>query len=182
MNPKNDGRLYSRVLRHGVYLCQYIGEGRNVSIREIAQELHDNNSPEFYIQRLGRTISVHRIEDYLRYLAAIEALSRTGDRYSLAFPLKSTDREWAIKFSDLAWSYMASKKRISNQEFQKSLRETISDLSRKNSLPMLVDIIDAIKTEGSGNEEYLRWSLYLYTDGENCPFDIRHFPVLITKR
>lgn len=123
MNPKPDGRLYSRVLRRSVAIFNLIGPNNPFTIREIAQDIHNKKLSEFILSKTNTTISVQRINDYLRFLAVINAFTPINLKHQLAFSPKGNDREWAIKFSDLAWSYLAIKTKQSNQQFQTDLQK-----------------------------------------------------------
>jgi hypothetical protein len=181
MNPKPDGRLYSRVLRRSVAIFNFIGPNKQFTSRDLAQDIYDQKLPVFLLSKTNTMISVNRINDYLRFLSVINAFILKDHKLQLAFPLKSNDREWAIKFSDLAWSYLAKKTKQTNQEFQTDLQTKINALHQENRLPMLSEVFSEFDLVGGRDEEHFRWALYLYTDGENCPFDIRHFPVLTRK-
>lgn len=181
MNPKPDGRLYSRVLRRSVAIFNFVGPRKQFTTRELAQDISDQKLPEFLLSKTNTTVSVYRINDYLRFLSAISAFALNNQKLQLAFAPKGNDREWAIKFSDLAWSYLAIKTKQTNQQFQTDLQRKINKLHQERSLPMLSEVISEFDIIGGRDEEYFRWALYLYADGENCPFDIRHFPVLMRK-
>lgn len=181
MEQKADGRLYSRVLRRSVSVLQSIDSTRLFTLKEISQEIFDNKNQEFYLSRLGRTISINRIGDYLRFLVEIGAFEKVNEKYKLAVQPKTVDKDWIIVFSDLGWNYLAVKTNLSHDNFKKRLLEILIDFHNQRYLPMLPDIIDEFGISSGQKEEFFRWALYLYTDADSCPFDVRHFPVMIEK-
>ena len=182
MEPKADGRLYSKVLRRSVAVFEYVNPTRIFTIRELSQEIHENNVQEFFLPAENRTIKPYRIAAYLRFLASINAFTKVDEKYQLAFSPKTLDKDWVVVFSDLAWTYLSSQTHSTPVEFNKKLRGALGKFHAEGLLPMIPHIIDEFEIESGQKEEYFRWALYMYVDAESCSFDIRHFPVVVDKR
>ena len=181
METKPDGRLYSKVLRRSVAIFQYISPSRVFTIREIAEEIFANNVPEFYLNNLHRTVMPQRIAAYLRYLVEINAFSKENEKYKLAFSPRTLDKDWVIVFSDLAWLYLSLKTKTNSDGFVTKFKNALKTFHKDLVLPMIPDIIEEFEIESGQKEEYFRWALYMFTDAESCPFDIRHYPVVVEK-
>lgn len=181
METKPDGRLYSKVLRRSVAIFQNISPSRVFTIREIAEEIFTNNVPEFYLNNLNRTVMPQRIAAYLRYLVEINAFSKENEKYKLAFLPRTLDKDWVIVFSDLAWLYLSLKTKTNLDGFITKLKTALKTFHNERVLPMIPDIIDEFEIESGQKEEYFRWALYMFTDAESCPFDVRHYPVVVEK-
>ncbi len=105
----------------------------------------------------------------------------TENQYKLSFLPKNTDGEWAQKFSDLSWSYLATTIHLTNSQFRDKLETVLETFHKQGQLTRLPEVVDEFEISGGRKEEVFRWALYLYTDGDSCPFDVRHFPVLLKK-
>ena len=179
MEEKEDGRMYSRIMRRCVAVINHLNQGETFSINDIASEIHDKKLPEFYLERFNRQMSVMRTKDYIRYLVEIDVVSRDGDKYYLKFQHKTRDEEWAQELSDLALLHLAKALKKSPPEVVEYLEDLRNDFHSKSQLPTLDEIAEKSEISGNREQEYFRWSLYMFADVDTSPFDIRRYPVLV---
>jgi hypothetical protein len=109
MEPKADGKLYSRVTRRCVALLKHIRQGTSFTLGELAEDVRTEGYPEFQIWRDGKFVQMrsNRIRDYLSYLGALELITRSGREYSLVLKKPSSDAHWAQALSDAAREHLA---------------------------------------------------------------------------
>jgi len=181
MEPRPDGRSYSRITRRSVAVIRYLHTGRVFKVSEIASEIHESKLPEFYLERFKKQMSIARTRDYVRYLRDLEAIAEREDGYTLVFRHRSADGEWAQALSDLALPHLARVLSKAPDEIPDLLESSLKVFYQKEQLPTLHDLASSFGIESGRAEEVFRWSIYIYTDGETCPFDIRHYPVLVRR-
>lgn len=185
MGEKPDGRLYSRITRRCVVLLKHIKEGRKFDLIEVAREVQENNYAEFLIRRGSQftQIKADRIRDYLSYLVELQILRLSGKQYSLDFtkPSPSTDEHWAQTLSDTARKHLAKTLDIKATELPNHLDKIRKELHQKNRVPTVSAVIGETELEGARKEEVFRWSLYLYTDGDASPLEIRQYAHFVSK-
>jgi len=181
MDAKPDGRMYARITQRSVAIISHIQPKRIFSLSEIAEEIYNKKLPEFYLKRFNRQMSISRTRAYVRFLHEIGAIESRDDKYELVFRHRDTDGEWAQALSDLALVHLSKLLNKPPQDVPEYLEAKIEDFYRNRSLPTLERLAMVLDIGGGRAEEVFKWSIYLYTDGEACPFDIRHYPVLLKK-
>lgn len=185
LGSRADGRLYSRVTRRSVALLKHLRAGRRFDLIEIAREVHEANYPEFF-RTAGREVvpvRAERIRDYLSHLHALGLVVQTDRQYTLdaKFTRPSTDAEWAQYLSDIARGHLASMVEVGPADLPKTLEGYRKKLHAKLRVPTVAAVLAEIGLEGTRNAELFRWSLFLYTDGEACPLEIRQYPHLVPR-
>ena len=180
MEAKPDGRMYSRILRRIVAIVQTLPQKKEMSIGEMAEDIHKKKLREFYLERFKGSMSVGRVRDYIRYLRDIKALVTKDDKFALEFPKKKTDQEWAQSMSDRALEHLAEILKRTPDKVPDLLESRRKKILRSGRVPTLDAVIADLEIEGGRAQELFRWSLYVYTDGPTCPFDLRRHPVLST--
>ncbi|HUW13304.1 MAG TPA: hypothetical protein VM537_26505 [Anaerolineae bacterium] len=181
MERKSDGRMYSRITRRSVAIVGQIQRGREYSINEIAAAIEAKELPEFFLERFGKQMSLPRIRDYVRYLVDLEVLSPTDNKYILALEHKHTDEDWAQALSDLALLHLAGILRRTAAETIEYFKALLEHLFDERRLPTIEALLTEVDISGGRSEEVFKWSLYVFTDVDNCPFDIRRYPVLVRR-
>lgn len=178
MELKRDGRHYSRITRRSRVIIENIQEGRLFSISEITEEIFNKELPEFYLRRFKAQMSISRTRDYVNYLVDLNIIGRQQDKYSLKFRHRGRDEEWAQALSDQALLYVAKVLNMALNDVPDHLNNIMKQFYRDGELTTLEAIISEIGIEEGRKQEKFKWALYLYTDGDTCPFEIRHYPVL----
>jgi hypothetical protein len=181
MDLKPDGRKYSRITRRSVAIITHIEPGTDFTIGEIAHKIHDAKLPEFFLSRFNRQMSISRTRAYVRYLVDLGVIAKHGNKYILNFRHRSSDGEWAQALSDRALLHLANILEITPNEAPDLLEEQLNKFHANNQLPIVGAIVTSLGIEGARSQEIFKWSLYLFTDGETCPLDIRQYPVLQTR-
>lgn len=181
MDTKPDGRLYSRVLRRIVAIVQSLAQNKELTIGEMAENIHNRNLPEFYLKRFDRSISARRIADYIRYLRDIKVLVPREHKFVLNFSERATDLEWAQAMSDRALEHLAQILKKNPDKVSDFLEAIRKRLFRSRRVPTLDAISSDLEMEGGRQQELFRWSIYVYTDGPTCLFDVRRHPVLSSR-
>lgn len=183
MGEKPDGRLYSRVSRRCVTLLKHIRSGQRFELGEIASEVREADYPEFMLLRAGRLVRMNtfRIRDYLSFLSALGLLKRSDKKYLLNITKRTTDAHWAQTLSDAAREYLAEQVQEKPSDLPQFLERIRKRLHSNHRVPTISAILGEAGVEGARSEELFRWSLYLYTDGDACPFDVRQYPHIIKK-
>jgi hypothetical protein len=178
MEAKPDGRLYSQILRKIVAIIQSIPKEKEMTIREFAEDIHKRQLPVFYLKRFGKSVSVERIGDYLRYLREIKILNAKENKFVLNFTHKKTDEEWAQALSDRALEHLSEIIEKPPNRIPNILESRRKRILKSRHVPTIENIILDLEIEGGRTKEIFRWSLYVYIDGPTCPFDIRRHPIL----
>jgi len=185
LGPRADGRLYSRVTRRSVALLKHLRLGRRFDLIEIAREVHEAAYPEFFRTAGREVVPVRpdRIRDYLSHLHALGLIVQADRQFALEarFSRPSTDAEWAQYLSDVARGHLAAMMEVSPGDLPKSLEGYRKKLHSKQRVPTVAAVLAEIGLEGTRNAELFRWSLFLYTDGEACPLEIRQYPHLVPR-
>jgi hypothetical protein len=181
MELKSDGTRYSRITRRCKAIIENIQEGRLFSISEITDEIYSKDLPEFYLKRFNAQMSKGRTRDYVNYLVDLDIVNRRGNQFTLGFHHRSRDEEWAQALSDQAWLYIAKVLNKKVGDVPDILRDVIKQFNQDGHLTTLEGIVTDIDIEEGRSQEKFKWALYLYTDGDSCPFDIRHFPLLLNR-
>lgn len=148
MDSKPDGRLYSRILRRSVAIVQNLSRDREMTIGEMAEQVHEKNITEFYLKRFDRSVSSERIRDYIRYLRDIKVISAKDDKFILDFPNKATDQEWAQAMSDRALEHLAKILKKTPDKVPDFLETGRNKLLKSRRVPTLDAIISDLEIEG----------------------------------
>jgi hypothetical protein len=183
LGERPDGRLYSRITRRCVVLLRHIKVGRKFELIEVAREINEESYPEFQTFRGGQFVQIRpeRIRDYLTYLADLKLIELAEKRYTLKFAKPSSDGHWAQALSDVAREHLAGLFGTSVSKLPEHLENLRRKLHQKQKVPTVTAILGEAGVEGARSEEVFRWSLYLYTDGDASPFDLRQYPHLVKK-
>jgi len=183
MGKKPDGRLYSRIMRRCVVLLKHIRVGRQFDLTEVAEEVHDAEYPEFSTRRELKSAQIkpERVRDYLSYLVDLEVLHSAGKQHTLNFKKPSTDEHWAQALSDIARVHLSKMLGTQTGKLPSRLEDIRKGLHEKGRVPTVAAVIREGGIESNRREEEFRWSLYLYTDGDASPVEIRQYPHLIPK-
>jgi hypothetical protein len=179
MEPKPDGRLYSRVLRRIVAVITTVPNGKKLSISEMADFIEGRNLSEFHLPRFGRTMSNDRIKDYIRYLRELEIVVPKDDAFIIQFAAKRTDMEWAQALSDRALKHLSIMLKKPPDKVFDIIENCRRKLLRGQRVPTLDSVIAEMDLGGGRSEELFRWSFNVYADGDTCPFDVRRQPILL---
>jgi hypothetical protein len=178
MQPKPDGRLYSRVLRRIVAITELLAPRHSKTIGEIADGVYSAKLPVFYLERFVRSISSERIRDYVRYLRDLKILEETDGKLRLVMAKKQRDEEWAQAMSDRAREHLGSILEKSPADVASLLESRRRALLRTQRIPTLDAISADLKIEGGRAQELFRWSMYVYADGPTSDIQIRRYPVI----
>ena len=181
MDTKPDGRLYARVVRRSVAIIRHLRTGRVFSVKEVAAEIEGRTLPDFYVKRFDRQMSVPRTRLYIRYLADLEAIVEQEDGYTRRFRHRDSDEDWAQALSDLALQRLARLLGVEPQDVPAHLEERIMRFHTRAALPTLDGLAADLGISGGRALEGFKWTMYMYMDGETCPFDIRSYPVLLKR-
>jgi hypothetical protein len=183
MEEKTDGRLYSRVTRRCVAILKHIRAAQRFQLGEIASEIQGAGYPEFLLRKGERFVqmSAGRIGDYLSYLGSLKFIERSGKQYSISLTKPTSDAHWAQSLSDAAREQLAKVLNKPPGRLPKTLENKRRKLHRKGRVPTISALLADVGIEGTRLGEMFRWSLYLYTDGDACPFEIRQYPHLVPK-
>lgn len=179
MDLRPDGRAYSRVTRRCVAIINRIREDRVFTIEEIADEIRKLNLPEFFLSRFNRQMSIGRFRSYIRYLVDLEVIKQQDDKYISNFQRKNTDGQWAQALSDIALLYLGKFLDKKPDDIFDYLDKIRSEFHKESRIPTVDDLVTKIGIIGTRNQEIFRWSLYMYVDGDACPFEIRRYPALL---
>ena len=178
METKPDGRMYSSVTRRSVAIIGHITKERIFAINEIAEEIHERNLPEFYLEESERQLSVKSILEYVRYLRDLEIIVAKEDKYALQFEHRNSDEEWAQALSDIARSHFAKMLEKEPKKMPELLKKYLTKFFKDKQVPTIEDLVKELGVKDGRSKKIFKWSLYLYADGETCPFDIRRSPHL----
>lgn len=182
MQLKPDGRMYSRITRRSVAIIKSLTLGKSTNLNDLVDEIILQNLPEFFLKRFNRQISESRLRDYLRFLRDINVFHEVDNKYVLRFRHRNTDREWAQGLSDQGLLFLSKLLEKTPGETPEIIKNHLLNFHKSEVLPSLEGLSSQIGIVGGGRkEEIFKWAMYLYTDGEACPLDIRHFPVLVFK-
>jgi hypothetical protein len=181
MDAKPDGRLYSRITRRSVAIIRHLRAGRVFTANEVATEIHGRTLPDFYIKRFNRQMSIPRTRAYIRFLKDLGAIDDREGGYVRDFRHKDTDAEWAQALSELALRHLA---RLLNQPPEDTaafLEARVASFFAQTKLPTLDALAADLGIPRGRAREVFKWTVYMYTDGPDCPFDIRAFPVVLKR-
>lgn len=183
MKEKPDGRLYARVTRRCVAILRHLRSGDSFELGKMADEIRKSKYLEFEIRRNGELIQTGsgRIADYLSYVHALGLIVRADRLYSLNFTKPRTDSHWAQSLSDAAREHLAKEIGIKPTDLPDKLEEIRTGLHKQRKVPTLSAVLASVGIEGARKEEFFRWSLHVYADGEACLFELRQFPHLARK-
>lgn len=182
MEPRADGRMYSRITRRTVAIIKQISPGRQFTIKEIADEVHSSKLPEFYLERFKRQMSTSRTRDYVRYLRHLDLIKEQENKYVLQFAHRQTDQEWAQALSDAALLHLARILDKDPVQIPDLLTKYINKFFKQRRVTTVDAIVADIGIESESKQELFKWSLFMFTDGEKAAFDIRRFPILMVSR
>ena len=178
MELRPDGRMYSRITRRCVAIIGHTPADQGFTIYELADYVSELELPEFYIKRFERQMSTRRMRDYVEYLADLQVMVQREGKYIRAFATRSSDGEWAQALSDMALAHLAGMLNRTTNTAPLFLEQEMNRLFRENRVPSVRVMLDELAIQGGRAEELFKWSLYVYADGERCPFDVRRYPVL----
>ncbi|MHA1280558.1 MAG: hypothetical protein ACTSQ8_25655 [Candidatus Helarchaeota archaeon] len=181
MNEKDDGRLYSRIMRRSIVIINLLDLDQVYTLDEIAGRVHKEAPKEFYLERFKRQMSISRTKDYVRYLFDLQVIDRKDDKYILNFQHRTNDDDWAQSLSDLAFPHLAKLLKITPPEVNQFLTRVRNQSHSEKKLPTLDKIIEQTDISSNREQEYFKWSLYIYADVDTCPFDIRRYPSLVLR-
>lgn len=178
MEQRPDGRKYSRVARRSVAIISNTPADRGFTVYELADYTHSLELPEFYLKRFERQMSAVRMRDYVEYLVDLGVMEQREGKWVRTFARRSSDGEWAQSLSDLALSHLAAMLHRSPGMTPGLLQDEIIKFFADHRVPTLSAVIRELGIQGGRAEEAFKWSLYLYADGEACPFEIRRYPTI----
>lgn len=183
LGERPDGRLYSRITRRCVALLKHIRGGRRFDLIEVAREAQAEGYPEFLIRRGPRMsqMSAERIRDYLSYIVELQMIQTSEGQYALNVTKPSTDEHWAQTLSDNAREHLSKMLEVPVAQLPRHLEQMRQKLHKNLRVPTMAAIVAETGIEGTRREETFRWSLYLYTDGDATPIEIRRYPHLVPK-
>jgi hypothetical protein len=181
----DDDRLYSRVTRRSVAILKHISPQQSFTLTDMAKEIRDQGFPEFFVARdnIPTLISSERIRDYLNYLGQLDVLVNEDRKYHLNTARitrrLNTDAKWVERLSLVAREHLSTILPVeSPTEVPDFIQDFLNNRHGAKQIPTVASFVDAVETNNARGEEILRWSLYMYTDGAGCEFDIRQFPHL----
>jgi hypothetical protein len=178
---KPDGRMYCRTTRRCVAIISEIEQGREYSLNEITAMIEAKALPEFFLERFGKQMSSQSIHDYVSYLVELEVLSPSRSGYILAFEHRQTDEDWAQALSDRALLHLARIVDKAPKQTIEYLQQLQNELLDERRLTRIESLITAAKVTDTRTRMLFRWSLYVFTDVDKCPFDIRRYPVVVNR-
>jgi hypothetical protein len=178
MELRPDGRKYSRITRRSVAIISHVPADRGFTIYELADHVHDLELPEFYVKRFERQMSTLRVRDYVDYLADLKVIEQQEGKYVRTFARRSSDGEWAQALSNLALAHLAGTLNRTADMTPDLLEQQINKLFRENRVPTVRAVLDELGIQGGRAQEAFKWSLYVYADGERCPFEVRRYPTI----
>jgi len=183
LQERSDGRLYSRILRRCVALLKHINPSRKFDLIEMAREVQEQGYPEFHTRRENQLTQIRadRIRDYLSYLVDLQVIQASEKQYCLNFKKPATDGHWAQVLSDIAREHLARILVIPIATLQTHLEGICKKLHAEHRVPTVASLIAEVEVESARREEVFRWSLYLFADGDACPFEIRKYPHIVLK-
>lgn len=183
MGARPDGRLYSRIMRRCVALIQHTKRARNFDLIEIAREVQKKEYPEFQTRRGNQFVQVKadRIRAYLSYLVDLRIIQPSESQYSLNFAKPSKDSVWAQSLSDIAKEHLSKLLDKEPLELERHLETIRTQFHEEGKVPTIAAIVAEAGLDGTRQEEVFRWSLYLYADGDACPYELRQYPHLMRK-
>jgi hypothetical protein len=179
MDTKPDGRLYSRVTRRCAVIIRHLRAGRVFTVNDVAAEIHGRTLSDFYVSRFDRQMSVPRTRAYIRFLIDLGAIVETEGGYARDFAHRTSDADWAQALSDLALRHLARLLGQPPEETPAFLEARLADFFDRRQLPTLDGLADELGIARGRARELFKWTVYMYTDGGACPFDIRSFPVVL---
>lgn len=183
LGERPDGRLYSRITRRCVAILKHVRAGRTFDLITVAREVANEAYPEFLVTRDDelRPIGPERIRDYLSYLVDLDLIQGSGGQYRLNFVKPSRDPEWAQALSDTAREHLSPFLNVSTANVPDKLEAIRSKSHKLLRVPTIAAVVAETGIEGARRLEMFRWSLYLYTDGDACPLEIRQYPHIGSK-
>ena len=170
--------MYSRITRRCVAIIGRTPANRGFTIYELADYVSELELPEFYIKRFERQMSTRRMRYYVEYLADLKVMEQREGKYTRTFSRRSSDGEWAQALSNLALAHLADMLNRTTDTAPLFLEQEMNRLFRESRVPSVRVMLDELGIQGGRAEELFKWSLYVYADGETCPFDVRRYPVL----
>jgi len=178
MDRRPDGRKYSRIARRSVAIISNTPANRGFTVYELADYVHSLELSEFYLKRYERQMSAVRMRDYVEYLVDLGTMEQREGKWVRTFTLRSSDGEWAQSLSNLALAHLAAVLNRSPGMTPVLLEDQINELFADHRVPTLRAVIRELGVQGGRAEEVFKWSLYLFTDGEACPFEVRRYPTI----
>jgi hypothetical protein len=178
MDPREDGRLYSRVTRRSKAILEAINQTSFMDFENAAEVVISRNHDDFYLPKYDRPISHDRLRVYFRYLEHIGAASLYKTAIKRTCPMRQSDAQWAQALADMARAALAKTINIGPPTVPSHLITTCKTLMA-NGIPSTVpNVIRAAIAGDIPRFEYAKWDIYVICDGPNSVLQVRRFPTM----
>lgn len=174
MKLRADGRAYSLVTRRSVAILKSVPK-TSADRASLITKLTSAAMPELYLARFKRNISEDRLLDYLQFHAKLEVLEFSGDNVRLHpdFVVPTNDAQWINALADQAKGLLGQYLRGHSKPVDERIASTLKTIHTSGVSPTPGTLADRQKFGTNKEKEQFRWALYLYLDGEACPFQLR---------
>ena len=174
LDSRSDGRSYAHITRTSALILSCLRLNIPRAIPELLNDVVTKYESDFFLERYGRSISHRRLRVYLRYLEHLDTATITDSVITQTFRAPTSDAALAEALAERAQAALATPLGVPPQKVPLELATRARQLLRQAKPATIPRLVDGLV----GNEEYLRWDIYVFCDGTTSGIEIRRYPTV----